>query len=182
MGIRQYSEKDFDGIVQLIQSIQKTDCWPIVYPSGWDEKRIKEEFEPMRNYHDPLFLVSESEEGITGLIAGHDLKSFIIDEVPHLDHKFREFNSICNAVFYQRDIMIHPAHQKGFSGLRLFQALRRHALSIGYDQVVTRTPPENLRGINFFEKLGYVPIFSDNNPKRIYFNNYLSSYDYLSRR
>lgn len=179
MKIRPYSEKDFDGIVQLVQNLQKTDCWPIVYPEGWNEKRIKEEFEPMHHYRDSLFLVSESEEGITGLIAGHSLKFFISEEVPHLEDKFREFNSTCNTVFYQRDIMIHPAHQRGLTGFRLFKALMHHAVSSVYSQIVTRTPPQNLRGINFFERLGYVPIFSDNNPERIYFNNDLTSYNRL---
>jgi GNAT superfamily N-acetyltransferase len=167
--IRQYSEKDFDGIVKLIQSIQDTDCWPLVYPNGWDIKKIKEEFEPMDNYQDSLFLVSESDGALTGLIAGHDLASFIRDEIPHLKNKFEEQDLVNPNVFYKRDIMIHPEYQRGFVGFRLVKELQNHASNRNYTRLVTRTPPLNLRGINFFEKLGYVPIFTDNNPERIYF-------------
>ena len=116
-----------------------------------------------------MFLVSETDKQITGLIAGHDLNPFIETEIPHLRPRFNEFGLCGSRVFYQRDIIIYPANQRGFLGLRLFRDLRKHASETGYKKIVTRTPPLNSRGIRFFTKLGYIKLFEDSNPERVYF-------------
>ena len=170
MIIRPYSEDDFRGIVALVHSIQDTESWPIVYPGGWDKERIKQEFDPMKEYKDSLFLVSESQGIITGLIAGHDLEPFISNEMLHLTNKFKELGLTNSKFFYQRDIMIHKDFQRGFLGFRLFNELKKHAIEKGYNKLVTRAPPLNKRGIDFFVRVGYTEIFKDDNPKRVYFN------------
>lgn len=170
MSIRPYEDTDFKGIVDVVQAIQITDCWPKVYPEGWDENRIKFEFEPIKDYHNPLFLVSEQGKRITGLIAGHSLGDFIIKEVKHLSDEF--FNrqiKLKEIPFYQRDILVHPDFQNGFVGLRLFKAMEKFAKEKEYNTLITRTPPENEKGIEFFKKIGYKEIFKDSTPSRIYF-------------
>lgn len=167
--IRPYTFKDFNGIKKVIDSVIKNECWPHYYPNGWDEERIKQEFNPMYNYNDSIFLVSDNEK-ITGLIAGHDLGSFIDNEIPHLRDRFDELGLYRSKVFYQRDIIIHKDHQRGTLGLKLFKIIQRHALRRGYIKLVTRTPLLNLRGRKFFEKLGYQEIFEDDNPERVYFD------------
>jgi len=168
MLIRPYSEGDFEGIKKVIQNIQSEECWPHYYPNGWDEERIRQEFNPVLNYKHPLFLVSEENHEITGLIAGHDLESFVDNEISHLKNKFHEFD-LLSETFYQRDIIVDKKHQRGTLGLRLFRELQKHASESGYSKLVTRTPPLNVRGRTFFNKIGYEEIFEDDNPSRIYF-------------
>ena len=169
MTIRPYTKEDLKEIVRVINSILTEECWPHYYPNKWDEERVRSEFRPMNGYKDPMFLVSEADGQITGLIAGHDLDSFIETEIPHLRPRINEFGLCGSRAFYQRDIIIDPANQRGFLGLRLFLDLRKHASETGYKKLVTRTPPLNSRGIRFFTKLGYVKLFEDANPERVYF-------------
>lgn len=166
--IRPYTFKDFAGIKEVIDSVIKGECWPHYYPDGWNEERIKQEFNPIYNYNDSIFLVSNNEK-ITGLIAGHDLDSFIDNEIPHLKEKFKNLELYNDKVFYQRDIIIHNTYQRGILGLELFKLMQRHALRRNYTGLVTRTPLLNIRGRKFFEKIGYIEIFEDNNPERVYF-------------
>jgi GNAT superfamily N-acetyltransferase len=167
MNLRPYNpKKDFEGVKEVIQSAQTKECWPYYYPNGWDDKRIWQEFDPVENYRHSIFLVSEENGKITGLIAGHDLNSFINNEVPHLRSRF---NQGFRDAFYQRDIIIHPDFQNRVVGFRLFRAMQKHAKKKGYIRLVTRTPPRNERGINFFERLGFFEIFRNRNPERIYF-------------
>lgn len=167
--IRKYDEKDFEGIIKIIQSNQNDECWLNYYPNGWEVNKIKEEFEPLNRYNNPIFLVSEINKELTGLIAGHDLEPFIENEIPHLKDLFDEFKLSGNSSFYQRDLIVHKNNQKGTSAIRLFNALREHAIKNNKANIVTRTPSLNLEGIDFFEKLGYKEIFRDKNPERIYF-------------
>jgi len=169
MLIRSYTENDFEGIVRVIHSCQTEECWPHYYPNGWDEDRIRAEFRPMKEYRNPVFLVSESDNKVTGLIAGHDSNSFVDNEIPHLKEKFAERGLYSDSVFYQREIIITRDHQKGTVGLRLFRAMKQLATEKGYLRLVTRTPPLNLRGRTFFAKLGYKEIFEDDKPERVYF-------------
>ncbi|MCK5630140.1 MAG: hypothetical protein KAI26_05965 [Nanoarchaeota archaeon] len=169
MIIRSYTESDFEGIKQVIHSVQTEECWPFYYPNGWDNRKILSEFNPLKNCRDSIFLVSEAEGQITGLIAGHDLDSFIEQEIPHLRAQFDELGIYQTKAFYQRDIILHKIHQRGTLGLRLFRDLQKHASETGYSTLVTRTPPLNSRGITFFSKLGYQEICEDSNPERVYF-------------
>ena len=169
MEIRSYKEKDFQEIVDVIQATQITDCWPKVYPEGWNESRINFEFDPIKDYHNPLFLVSEQEGIITGLIAGHGLGDFITYEVKHLSDEFNRQIKLGEIPYYQRDLIIHPNFQRVFTGLRLFKDMKKFAKEKEYNILITRTPPENTKGIKFFKRLGYQEIFRDSNPKRIYF-------------
>jgi len=97
------------------------------------------------------------------------LDSFIDNEIPHLRDKFDELGLYRSKVFYQRDIIIHKAHQRGVLGLKLFRNMQRHAIRRNYTKLVTRTPLLNFRGRKFFEKIGYKEIFEDNNPEGVYF-------------
>jgi len=45
--IRPYTFEDFSGIKDVIDSVIKNECWPHYYPDGWDEERIKQEFNPL---------------------------------------------------------------------------------------------------------------------------------------
>src|SRR3989338_2169111 len=130
MLIRPYTEADFEGIKTVIQSIQTTECWPHYYPSGWDEKRIREEFNPIGRYKNPLFLVADNAK-IVGLVAGHDLMPFIENETSHLEQAFREHNLFRRNVYYQRDIIVHSDHQRSPVGIKLFNELKRHATRTG---------------------------------------------------
>ena len=102
MVIRQYTKKDFKGLTKVIKSVQSEECWPHYYPNGWNKARIQEEFKPLNNYIDPIFLVSDLGGQITGLIAGHDLDSFIDCELPHLKNRFNDLNLFKKRSFYQR--------------------------------------------------------------------------------
>ena len=108
MVIRPYESKDFEGIVDVIKATQMIDCWSKVYPEGWNEERIKFEFDPIKNYHNPLFLVSEQEGKIAGLIAGHGLGDFITYETKHLSDEFNRQIKLGEIPFYQRDILLPP--------------------------------------------------------------------------
>lgn len=165
--IRPYTEKDFEGIKKVIQSAQTEKCWALHYfPEGWDDERIRKEFDPMKDYKDPLFLVSEEDSTITGLIAGHDLESFVDNEISYLRSAFRE--ELENSkIYYQRDLIVHKDWQRGFLGFKLFKKLVEHAENFGYELLFTRTPTLNLRGVRFFEGMGYKEIFRANG--RIYF-------------
>ena len=167
MKVRAYSQEDFPEIVRVIQATDKTGCWPLVFPEGWSEERIIEEFEPMKNYKDSCFLVSEVNGEITGLIAGHDLRSFAKAEVPHLTERFQQLGLLDS--YYQRDLIVHPNWQRRFGGVRLSRKLFEQAKQKGYDTLVTRTPPLNIRGIHFFRGIRYQELFEDNNPGRVYF-------------
>ena len=171
MIIRNCQGEDFSGIVRVIQNAKITDCWPEVYPEGWNEERIKEEFAPLKSYEDSVFLVSEEQGRVTGLIAGHSLEPFLKFEIPHLKDAMPRFLP----AFYQRDIIIEPKSQKGSVGIRLFRELAEKAKEAGYKRLVTRTPPQNTRGVRFFKKLGYREILRDNNPERIYFEMKIQS-------
>lgn len=164
MRIRAYEEKDFPGIVEVIRETQVIDCWPKVFPNGWDEKRVREEFSPLMGYKDSLFLVAEDND-VVGLIAAHSLIPFVQLEIPHLQKKFVNLP----LSYYQRDLILAPRVQRGFLGLRLFNEMRRFAVDKGYKTLVTRTPPLNLRGMAFFDRIGYREIFRDNSPERVYF-------------
>jgi len=166
MIIREYKESDFPEIMRVIQATDKTDCWPKVFPYGWSEGRIREEFAPMKDYKDSCFFISEDNGRLTGLIAGHELLSFVENEVPHLRERFQED---INLDYYQRDIIVHPNFQRGWVGLKLFRKMVEYAKAREYKRVVTRTPPLNSRGIKFFFGVGYRELFRDNNPERIYF-------------
>lgn len=169
MIIRPYAEEDFEGIKEVIHSVQSSECWPHYYPKGWGSGRIKVELEPMQEYKDPAIFVSEVKGRITGFISGHDLESFIEDEIPHLKSEFAKHGFVRHDVFYQRNLIIHSEHQKGFAGWRLFVNLYEHAIDKGYDGIVVRTPPLNKKGIEFFKRLDYRELFSDDDPDRIYF-------------
>ncbi len=169
MIIRPYTEADFQGIAKVIHICQTEECWPHYYPNGWNDKKIRSEFSPLKCYKHPIFLVSEAKGEVTGLIAGHDLDLFIDFEIPHLKRRFDELGLYNANAFYQRDIIIAKAHQKGTLGLRLFRAMQQHASETGHSRLVTRTPPLNSRGRTFFGKLGCKEIFEDDKPERVYF-------------
>ena len=176
MNIRPYKESDFDEIVRIIEAAQIIDCWPKVFPEGWSGERIRDEITP-KNPKYPIrnlvFNVAEINGGARGFIIGQDLASFIKNEAPQLSEEFSRRGllspEIFDSSFYQRDLIIHPDNQKGLTGLRLFQTLKKYATSNGFAKLVTRTPPQNKRGMQFFKGLGYYDLFKDNNPKRKYF-------------
>jgi len=167
MTVREYRESDFPEIVRVIQATDETDCWPQIFPEGWSEERIREEFDPMKNYRGSCFLVSEVNGKLIGLIAGHDLASFVEVEIPHLKQRFQDLGLF--GAYYQRDLIIHPDWQRGLVGIKLFRALKKQAKQKGYDKLTTRTPPLNSRGIKFFLGVGYQELFRDNSPERVYF-------------
>ena len=166
MIIRDYKEKDFKKVVQLIQNIQETDCWPEVYPMGWSEKKVKNEFAPIAKYQSPLFLIAEENNKLVGLIAGHEFMEFAQHELPHIENKFATYGIFH---YYQRDIIIHPNFQGRTTAPRLNKKLESHAKNCGYHKIITRTPPQNQKGIKFFNRLGYKESLRDTNPERIYF-------------
>ena len=110
MIIRPYTEADFEGIKRVIHSIQTEECWPHYYPKGENSTKIRNEFEPMRSYKDSIFLVSEAKGQITGLIAGHDLDSFIEHEIPHLKTQLDEQGLYKSNTFFQQNIIIHKSY------------------------------------------------------------------------
>jgi len=167
MIIRPYEKKDFKGIVEVIHAVQKIDCWPEIYPKGWSVGRIRQEFSPIKDYWSSCFLVAEDNKKIAGLIAGHGLWMFVRKEIPHLKRKFGRYTSEDGFYYYQRDLIIHPDAQRRRLGHRLVKEFMKRAE--GCNKVFTRTPPQNRRGIEFFEKIGYRRIFRDNNPERVYF-------------
>jgi GNAT superfamily N-acetyltransferase len=169
MKIRDYGEGDFDGIRKVVDRVDQTYVWPVCHPKGWDEARIREEFDPIWGYKDPLFLVAEYRSQIVGLIAGHDLVTFIEQEIPHLKDQFLARNQFNKGVYYQRDIIVTPESWGKEVAFSLFDGLRRKTVRRGYKKIVTRTFPINERGVRFFERLGFQSMFTDDNPERVYF-------------
>ena len=167
--IRPYEGSDFEGIKQVINSVAAIPPWPHYYPGGWSDAKIKQEFEPLAMHRDPLFLVSEEDGKITGLVAGHDFVSFVDNEISHLRQRFMGVNLMDVAAFYLRDIIVHATHQRSIVASKLEKQLKAHALRNGYKRVVTRTPPLNTMGVRFFSGIGYEQLFEDSNPERIYF-------------
>ncbi len=168
MNIRKYDPKDYPRIKKIIDSVNKIECWPFYHPDGWDAQRTAEEFLSLQEYKDSIFLVAEEDGEIVGLIAGHNLASFVRREVSHLEEAFVKQGLMNGAAYYERDILVDPKHHQKGIGKLLLEKLQAHAQERGYTKLVTRTPPLNDRGQKFFERMRFQEILRDDNPPRIY--------------
>ena len=48
----------FGGVVDVIRSVEKTDCWPHYFPDGWNRARIVDELSPIKDYRDDIFCLA----------------------------------------------------------------------------------------------------------------------------
>ncbi len=167
MIIRNYKSRDFKDIKEIIDEVNKVECWPFYHPNGWNEERINEEFSPLDKYKDSIFFVVENEGKVVGLIVGHKFSPFLKSEINHLEEFFKELISKEN-IYYERDILVNPKYYNKGVGSLLFEKLKIYAKDKGYKKLITRTPPLNQRGRNFFQKQGFKEILNDDKPPRVY--------------
>lgn len=168
MEIREYVLDDLDGVQELVAEVNLTTVWPKHHPGGWDKERVEAEFQ-LDQYKDPLFLVALFERRIVGLVAGHDLDSFVAIDIPHISSKFPSSMNL-PTVYYQRDILCLPDFQGRGIATILMKNLENHAIRREYATLITRTVPDNSVGKNVFHRRGFSTLFEDDNPLRIYFS------------
>jgi GNAT superfamily N-acetyltransferase len=168
MEIRKYVLDDLDRVQELVAAVNLTTVWPKHHPCGWNKKRVEAEFQ-LNQYEDPLLLVALFKNRIVGIVAGHDLNSFVAIDIPHISSKFPSSMNLPTA-YYQRDILCHPDFQGQGIATILMEKLETHAIRREYATLITRTVPDNSVGKNVFHRKGFSTLFEDDNPPRIYFS------------
>ncbi len=162
--IRTYSHSDYGCVLKVYAAVEKVSPWIKLLPFGTSERYVHSEIEKVIASPKSCFLVSLQGESITGFVQAQQFKTFVEQEVPHLAHLLQQYGDGT----YVRNILVRPEQWKENIGKQLLVEVKRQGSA---QFLVTRTHPDNSRGIKFFEKTGFREMFKDEFAARVYFSN-----------
>lgn len=162
--IREYRDDDFSQVFDVFKSLESSPPWPEYFPNGWQNETLENEVSTIRKYGGGRMYVSIKNNTVCGFVGMHVLTDFVTNEISHLQTKLSKVKD----AYYLRNIVVHKDFQGGSHALRLCRTFQQEAMRSNYSHLVTRTPPKNNKGINFFQTVGFKQLFADDFPQRVY--------------
>ena len=155
--VRPYKDSDLQELIKVYKSAFAEPPWN----ETWTSEEIIEDLEFAKSQKDPIVLVAEKDDGLTGFTWGYRLP---LKKFPFLIGK------VSDNVSYVDEISIRGNARRQGMGSLLVNGFQRIVNGQGIDEVVLRTDERNPASMALFKKLGYESfgVYDPKYPDRIY--------------